>query len=787
MRRGVTVLLISALMLQAGEITVSWELPRSGVEVRRSPVGEYFHIDGIPGSGRPGNPSLPLAPLYVVLPCGSVADAVTLTSSSVVSIPGTFDLKPAQAGVPLSRPEDFVLITGREGDWASLDFPQVTLGGQGSLMGYNILAFTFRPVNWDPEDGTARVTTSALFTVEYHEGDTYSAPVMRSATGEMVACDMVRSLVLNPGDATGSGAIIVPAGDLEYGDYLIIVPDALVSSFEPLAEWKTLKGIPASIVPISTIDGSYPGVDTAQKIRCFLRTIYSSAPPTFVLLAGDTPGVAHRNCWATAEGYVGDPAADIYYQDMNDTAPGVDLWDANINGVWGEIGIDVMDYHPDYLIGRASVETAAEASIFVNRIITYEDGCDSDAWFQSMGFTTGILWTSPYCPGSAGKEKVDTLYTPPAWSIEKHYQSAGTQSYALTMDMLNRGQHLVNHAGHGSTGSVSIGTGTLDTGDFMGLTNISGCDRPSIWNSIACNSGGFDEGTCLAEAWIRSPGGGGFCMMNTRYGWGEPTEPGGQWSDLVDQEFFAKFFIDDLYLLGEAHAMAKDEFVALIPSDTHYDWIAKSLTLFGDPELPMWSELPDGELQVEPVMEFTEFMLNNMVTVTDGSGPVENARVCILQGVWDAPVTYVVAYTDASGIATLDFSGGLAGDPSVLMLTGWARNHSPVSEEHAIGNLGLEEESSGIDAVFLLAHSPNPATGSVKFTWCVPPGIPGTITVHDLAGRVVATIGSNLEGSGTSEWDLETDYGQTVPAGLYFARLSRAESETITRRMIVMH
>ncbi len=790
MRCGMAVALVAALMLQAGEITVSWELPESGVEVRRSPVGEYFHIDGIPGSGRPGNPSLPLVPLYVVLPLGAIADDVTITSSAVAGIPGTFDVKPAQAGVPLSRPEDFVLITEREGDWASLDLPEITFIGQGSLMGYNIVAFTFRPVRWNPEDGSARVTTSALFTVDYHEGGIISAPVMRSVTGETVASDMVRSLVLNPYDAAGSGATIVPARDLDYGDYLIIVPDALAGSFEPLAEWKTLKGIPASIVPISTIEDMYPGVDTAQKIRYFLRTIYGSAPPTFVLLAGDTPGVAHRICWATAEGYIGDPAADIYYQDMNDTAPGVDLWDANGDGVWGEIGVDVMDYHPDYIIGRASVETTAEADIFVNKVITYEDGCDSDAWFLSMGFTTGILWSSPYCPGSAGKEKVDTLYTPPVWSIEKHYQSAGTQSYALTMDMLNRGQHLVNHAGHGSTGSVSIGTGSLDTGDFMGLTNISGCDRPSIWNTIACNSGGFDQGTCLAEAWIRSPGGGGFCMMNTRYGWGEPSEPGDQWSELVDQEFFAKFFTDDLYLLGEAHAMAKDEFVALIPSDTHYDWIIKSLTLFGDPELPMWSEIPDGAIQFYATPQpFCTGMMSVSVTVSDDSGPVDNARVCILQGEWDDPVVYEVEYTSTAGIAVFTFPApGLQTPPDALTVTAWARNHSPVSEVFGISSTRITDVSVGLGSVtFLLDPTPNPTSGAVTFRWGVAQGTSGVLTVHDLSGRLVAVIESGLEGSGTSVWDLETDCGQISPAGLYFARLSSTEAETIIRRMIVIH
>ncbi len=186
---------------------------------------------------------------------------------------------------------------------------------------------------------------------------------------------------------------------------------------------------------------------------------------------------------------------------MNDTAPGVDAWDLDGDGTWGELnGDDNMDYHPDYILGRASVETVAEADIFVNKVLTWENTPDTADWYTSMGFTTGILWSSPYCPGSAGKEKVDTLYTPSNWTITKLYQSQGTQSYAASMAMLNTGMQLVNHAGHGSQSSVSIGTGSLGSSDFMGLTNISENGRPSIWNTIACLSGSFDTGTCLAEA-----------------------------------------------------------------------------------------------------------------------------------------------------------------------------------------------------------------------------------------------------------------------------------------------
>ena len=584
----------------------------------------------------------------------------------------------------------------------------------------------------------------------------------------------MNSAVANPGGFTPLPAA---SGDLPWGEYLIIADDDLAGAFEPLAEFKTWKGVEARIVTISTITDLYSGVDDAQKLRNFLFDIYQDSPPTYILLAGDTPGIPHRNCYATAEGYTGDPSSDLYYQDMNDTAPGVDAWDLDGDGTWGELnGNDNMDYHPDYILGRASVETVSEAEIFVDKVLAFENTPDTDAWYTSMGFTTGILWSSPYCPGSAGKEKVDTLYTPGTWTITKLYESAGSQSYAATMAMLNTGMQLVNHAGHGSESSVSIGSGYLGNSDFMGLTNISANGRPTIWNTIACLSGSFDTGTCLAEAWIRSPGGGGFCIMNTRYGWGEPAEPGDQWSELVDQEFFAKFFTEDMYTLGTAFMMAKDEFIPLIPSDTHYDWIAKSNVLFGDPELPMYSQVPQ-DIEVGDVF-LSEGLQTLNVTVSSQGSPLEGARVCLIQGDWEDPETYAVGLTDGAGSVTLTWPEPMPGLPDEARLTVWARDHHLNSQVHTVYNMGTGGESGSVISMTLNAS--NPVSGQAAISWTLPAMETATLTIVDLAGRTVATQALETT-EGVFSWNSSEN-----PAGVYFVRMTTGSGTTIKRRMAVV-
>lgn len=786
MRLGIVVLASLLSVLHADGGTYSWSVDPADLSVPRGVFGDRPSLPGASPLGRPGDPALPAVPVLVALPPGTRADSVTVSATAEYAVPGSWDVRPMQHAVPVSMPWTFTPTPRSSAAYASdLELPVVELTGQGSLLGFPVANLVIRPVSWDPGSGRLTLVTSVTFTVHTSPGVS-TAPGARSAASEEAARAVVAASVINPWEVGASGAAILAADELPWGEYLIIAPQSLAAAYEPLAGFKTLLGVPACIVTVEDITDAYPGVDDAQKIRNFLRTAWDQGAPSWVLLGGDSELVPHRNCWATAEGYVDDPAADIYFCDMNDTAVGVDSWDHDGDGVWGEIGQDLMDYHPDYFVGRVPVGTPAQADLFVDKVLAFQvpsiDTNDTDPWYTSMGFTTGILWTSPFCPGSAGKEKIDTLYTPAAWQpVIKLYDDNGTQSYAGTMAMLNAGMQLVNHCGHGSNTMVSIGAGYISTADFLALTNYTAHGRVSIWDTIACLSGAFDQGDCLAEAWVESPGGGGFCMMNTRYGWGEPSDPGNQWSDLVDQQFFAGFFTQDLYNLGVAHAMAWDEFIPLIPSDTHYDWIAKSITLFGDPELPMWSQEPQGVLSIEAPDFLVEGPNDFQVTVSDAGGPVAGARVCLQQGGWEDPDGYAVAFTNASGVASISVT--LPAMPAEATITAWARNHAPESVEVDVETLGTGQP--GGSAVPDLGRPyPSPASFQAVIPWSSGSGI-AAVRVYDLGGRLVRTLGEGMEGSGLLVWGLDDASGRPVPSGVYVVRMA-AGGDDLSRRLVVI-
>lgn len=68
---------------------------------------------------------------------------------------------------------------------------------------------------------------------------------------------------------------------------------------------------------------------------------------------------------------------------------------------------------------------------------------------------------------------------------------------------------------------------------------------------------------------------------------------------------------------------------------------------------------------------------------------------------------------------------------------------------------------------------PNPATGEVRFTIVIPPGVPGRLQVHDLRGRRVLAR-DIAPGTSFVTWDGRDERGRRLPAGTYIVRLSGA-------------
>ncbi len=273
------------LALTGGTIDVQWS-PDAPPVITRGPLGDRVTLAGSAPSGKPGTPLLPAVPVMVLLPQGAVADGVEVIYTDEELFSTGFTPMAAQAGAPISMPESF-RITPADADAFSNPIESgARLQGQGTLMGYTVADIVIRPFQWNPDNRRLLFTQSLTLRVSYHFDQGQNSIPERGIAGSPAVEAIVRSAVLNPGDFP-----VTPprTADLPWGEYLIIADDDLADAFEPLAEFKTWKGIQAKIVSMSYITDSYSGVDDAQRLRFFLHDIYQESPPTYILLAGTPP------------------------------------------------------------------------------------------------------------------------------------------------------------------------------------------------------------------------------------------------------------------------------------------------------------------------------------------------------------------------------------------------------------------------------------------------------------------------------------------------------------------
>jgi hypothetical protein len=81
--------------------------------------------------------------------------------------------------------------------------------------------------------------------------------------------------------------------------------------------------------------------------------------------------------------------------------------------------------------------------------------------------------------------------------------------------------------------------------------------------------------------------------------------------------------------------------------------------------------------------------------------------------------------------------------------------------------------------------SPNPARGHVSIRFTAAVGEMWRATVVDAAGRKVRPLGSGSGSPGTLRWDARDAQGRTVPAGVYWVRVTVGDRDA-TRRLVLL-
>ena len=330
----------------------------------------------------------------------------------------------------------------------------------------------------------------------------------------------------------------------------------LAAGLEPLRALRQRQGLSAAVVDVEDIYDEFNfGEKTSQSLKDFINYAASSwkKKPRFVLLAGDA-SFDSRN-------YLGFGDNDLVPTKLVDTVfmeTASDEWLADFDN----------DGLAEVAVGRLPVRTAAETSKMVAKIVGYERSSpseevllvsDESSGYNFEGASTRLM---PLVPANLRVSRIDRGRMDPEAAKK------------TLIEAINRGQKIVNYAGHGS---VDLWSGSLLTGgDARQLKNV---EHLPFFVMMTCLNGYFQEPAMdsLGEALMKAEGGAVAVWASTGM-----TMPFDQWTmneELYRVLFAGRSFNGQALTIGEAAKRAKGRISDI---DIRRTWV-----LLGDPAMKL--------------------------------------------------------------------------------------------------------------------------------------------------------------------------------------------------------
>ncbi|MFQ5870150.1 MAG: C25 family cysteine peptidase, partial [Candidatus Zixiibacteriota bacterium] len=324
-----------------GSVDYTLNIPAEHFSLERQGEFTKLSLKGGMELNCPGSPSVPQLLIKLILPSGERIESIETNILSSKRLSLGSPLFPCQHPEEISDRATVHPFVGPNMKVYSSSGPYpaklVELVEEGYWGSNHLVTLAVIPLRYYAAEGVLELINSLQLRIETEPltaEKQFSLSRFRGL-GNPVSPEMLEKVVSNEEDV-GRFAAPGAAPKLTSGtaaEYVIITNEALASAFEPLAEWKTQKGVPAKIIFVSEIESSYPGVDTQEKIRNFLMEAYMSGLK-WVLLGGDESVVPIRYCYPndtnTQKGLVKLQITDLYYADFTGD------WEVDGDGIWGE-------------------------------------------------------------------------------------------------------------------------------------------------------------------------------------------------------------------------------------------------------------------------------------------------------------------------------------------------------------------------------------------------------------------------------------------------------------------
>jgi hypothetical protein len=595
------------------EVILEWRGPDFSVREVTGGDGQLYSAVEAPGWGQteePGQPQLPFAAaLAVVPPTGDMSVQVEVLERARRPLP--HPVVPARASVPVGSPPPRVEWTWRRDEHTytgAKPWPveSVTLEESGWLRGHRLVRVTFYPLRFDPATGGLevihRVRVKLGFESQSFAGAENQAATERGWEQDDPFVSMLQNAVVNPVQVTrfvrAEQPAPAPAATLEADpqghslalppantDYLFITHSNFVDAVALLAAHRaTVDGLHVFTARVEDIYAAYGGLEPDEAIKQYISAAYYQASPPaldYVLLVGD--GVRdtqnHSLGLGTNQNFI--PPYLI-----------LDPWGNKVASDNRFVTVDGSDNLADVFIGRLPVNTVAEATTVVEKILSYETDPPQWPWNQRVLFFAGNEGERQVEKYHQHSDEVyhDHLRDPftgrqvyfctsnTSDCNQPHLYTSITAAHDATMAALNGGGLLASYVGHSSIHQWAVDPVTLapmfHLDDVAGLHN--GGALPVVLE-MTCYTSDFSDptGNTLDEALLRQAGGGAVAT------WGTTTMADNLGHITLYQEFFDAVFQDGTTKLGQATEAAKTH---LSP---YYSYMRDTYVLLGDPAMDL--------------------------------------------------------------------------------------------------------------------------------------------------------------------------------------------------------
>jgi len=450
-------------------------------------------------------------------------------------------------------------------------------------------------------------------------------------------------------------------------DYLIITTENFESILEPLARWKTQKGVVSKIEIISDINLKYSGASPSEKIKNCIIDYQSNNNTQWVLLAGDYDHVSTKYILCD-DGYPDDGyyvCCDSYYGDIDND------WSSND-----------FDYDAEVYIGRLTANNLIEMQMLVQRVLNYERNPPLGDWMSHAILAAAILqfdidWDGDNavdygeCDENRFNHYINSTLLPDNWTSIFLAQNLGIKgsdyytdaelNYVNLKSAINQGGSIGTIFAHGRPERMSVAEWITDyDGDMLfdydgNPFNESGAAiDEKIWHTLfdtstadlvennklglyylgSCSTGTFDyTEDCIAEYFLKNAAIG--VVAGSHVVWGED-----QWIERTQGGWFVQGlgyrFLEQLFQYnqpGKALALAKADYAAdrnISAEPREYpEWSNKTLkqfNLLGDPEIPIWLSIPQ-QLNINIHQPFNHTTNKMTLKVTADGTPVQGVTI----------------------------------------------------------------------------------------------------------------------------------------------------------------